>query len=255
MPCCTRVCLPTERLCCWRQARERVHPSKRRCAPRAKRVERPGRGLRCGCCASARRSPTGGPTTCPTGAPCRPSAACTPRSAGARSTCRCCRTLPWCAGQLPLLQDPALGRRAPAARACTREGTARACCRLQDARKTAIDLTGCRAAACMCCQALSMPGRVAQADYISHNMMMTTAAYHGALDPQPGPLPMADANVTLAEFRHWAALARAPSAVLLPDPDACPLRSGACASKASCRAAIIARHVHAMLPASSARPL
>ncbi len=68
-----------------------------------------------------------------------------------------------------------------------------------------------------------MLGRRAQADYISHNMMMTTAAYHGALDPQPGPLPMADANVTLTEFRHWAALARPPSAMPLPAPDACSL--------------------------------
>jgi hypothetical protein len=75
----------------------------------------------------------------------------------------------------------------------------------------------------MCCYALTMPGCRAQADYISHNMMMTTAAYHGALDPQPGPLPMADANVTLAEFRHWAALARAPSAMLLPAFSACLL--------------------------------
>ena len=55
-----------------------------------------------------------------------------------------------------------------------------------------------------------------QAEYISQNMMMTTAAYHGGMDPEPGVLPMADANVSLAEFRHWAALVR-PEAGLAAD--------------------------------------
>lgn len=38
---------------------------------------------------------------------------------------------------------------------------------------------------------------------------MTTAAYHGALDGKSGELSMSQANVSLAEFRHWAAVVRA----------------------------------------------
>ena len=45
-----------------------------------------------------------------------------------------------------------------------------------------------------------------QEQYISANALMTTAAYHGALDAAAGLRPVATANVTLAEFRHWAAL-------------------------------------------------
>jgi hypothetical protein len=110
------VCCQQNTLCCRRQAHEPVQERrKRKCAPRAESVERARRGSRCGCCASARRSLTGGPTACPTGAPCRPSAACTARSAGARSTCRCCRTLPWCAERRPRACARGRAPRAPAA--------------------------------------------------------------------------------------------------------------------------------------------
>lgn len=48
-----------------------------------------------------------------------------------------------------------------------------------------------------------------QEEYVSQNTLMTTAAYHGALDGKSGELPMSQANVSLAEFRYWAAVVRA----------------------------------------------
>ena len=49
---------------------------------------------------------------------------------------------------------------------------------------------------------------VLQEGYVSQNTLMTTVAYHGALDGKSGELPMSQANVSLAEFRHWAAVVR-----------------------------------------------
>ena len=48
---------------------------------------------------------------------------------------------------------------------------------------------------------------------------MTTAAYHGALDAASGLRPVATANVTLAEFRHWAALVPSHALITLKPKD------------------------------------
>ncbi|KAK9822392.1 hypothetical protein WJX81_008589 [Elliptochloris bilobata] len=54
--------------------------------------------------------------------------------------------------------------------------------------------------------------------YISANTLKTTAAYHGALEESPGLPPLSVANVSLAEFRHWAALISSYS-FLFPSAD------------------------------------